>query len=49
MTSVNSFKEHIDTNIIESAREFDLLKTGAVYGSNSAGKLRFIYDEIIEE
>lgn len=42
MTSVNSFKEHIDTNIIETAREFDLLKTAAVYGSNSAGKTNFI-------
>ncbi|MCH4897048.1 ATP-binding protein [Marinilabiliaceae bacterium JC040] len=42
MTSVKAFKEHIDTNVIKTDREFDLLKTAAVYGSNSTGKTNFI-------
>ncbi len=43
MTSVKSFKEHLDTNIISTSRdEFDLLKTGAVYGANASGKSNFI-------
>lgn len=42
MTSVKSFKEHIHTNIIKTDREFDLLKSVAVYGANAGGKTNFI-------
>ena len=42
MTSVKSFKEHLDTNIIETGKEFDLLKTAAIYGANASGKSNFI-------
>ena len=42
MTSVKSFKEHIETNIIKTDREFDLLKSAAVYGANAGGKSNFI-------
>lgn len=42
MTSVKSFKEHLTTNIIETDREFDLLKTAAIYGKNGGGKSNFI-------
>jgi AAA15 family ATPase/GTPase len=42
MTSVKSFKEHKVTNIIETGKEFDLLKTAAIYGSNAGGKSNFI-------
>ena len=44
MTNVESFKEHVDTNIIDiSNREFDLLKSAAIYGYNGVGKSNFIY------
>jgi len=42
MSRVNSFKEHIETNVIETEKEFDLLKTAAIYGSNGSGKSNFI-------
>ncbi len=42
MTNVKSFKEHTDTNIIKTNREFDLLKSAAVYGGNAGGKSNFI-------
>lgn len=42
MTRVNSFKEHLDTNIIKTDRDFDLLKTSAIYGANGSGKSNFI-------
>lgn len=42
MTTVKSFNEHLDTNIIETEREFDLLKTAAVYGANAGGKSNFM-------
>lgn len=42
MTTVKSFKEHIDNNIIHTSREFDLLKSAAVYGINGGGKSNFI-------
>ncbi|MFD1257784.1 ATP/GTP-binding protein [Mucilaginibacter terrae] len=41
MTRVKSFKEHLNSNIIHTGREFDLLKTAAIYGSNGAGKSNF--------
>ncbi len=43
MTSVSSFKEHYEKNIIPLEKEFDLLKTSAVYGLNAGGKSNFIY------
>lgn len=42
MTSVKSFKEHFDTNIINTENEFDLLKSAAIYGANAGGKSNFI-------
>jgi AAA15 family ATPase/GTPase len=42
MTSVKSFKEHLDTNVIKTGKEFDLLKTVAIYGVNGGGKSNFI-------
>lgn len=42
MTTVKSFKEHMDTNIIVTGKEFDLLKTAVIYGSNASGKSNFI-------
>lgn len=43
MTNVKSFKEHLNTNIIETEREFDLLKSVAIYGANGSGKSNFIH------
>lgn len=42
MTSVKSFKEHLDTNIINTERGFDLLKSAVIYGTNAGGKSNFI-------
>lgn len=42
MTRVNSFKEHVETNVIKTDKEFELLKTAAIYGSNGSGKSNFI-------
>ncbi|MBI4646980.1 MAG: ATP-binding protein [Bacteroidia bacterium] len=42
MTSVLSFGEHIEKNIISINREFDLLKTAAIYGLNAGGKSNFV-------
>ncbi|HWK07270.1 MAG TPA: ATP-binding protein [Puia sp.] len=42
MTSVKSFKDHLNTNVIKTNRDFDLLKTAAIYGSNAAGKSNLI-------
>ncbi len=42
MTRVNSFKEHLDTNVFKTDKEFELLKTAAIYGSNGSGKSNFI-------
>ncbi len=42
MTSVKSFKEHLDTNIINTQRGFDLLKSAVIYGTNAGGKSNFI-------
>ena len=39
MTSVPSFGEHIDTNIINVYRDFNLLKTAAIFGITQEGKL----------
>lgn len=42
MTRVKSFKEHMGTNVIETAKGIDLLKSGAIYGSNGGGKSNFV-------
>ena len=42
MTNVKSFKELNDSNIIHTNREFDLLKSAAIYGINGGGKSNFI-------
>ncbi|MCF8374355.1 MAG: ATP-binding protein [Bacteroidales bacterium] len=42
MSNVKSFGEHIEKNIIKTKKEFDLLKTSAIYGSNAGGKSNFI-------
>ena len=42
MTRVNSFKEHLDSNVIKIDREFELLKVSAIYGANGSGKSNFI-------
>lgn len=42
LTNVKSFKEHVDKNIIPTNKEFDLLKTSAIYGINACGKSNFI-------
>lgn len=42
MTKVKSFKEHLSTNIIKTEREFDLLKSAAIYGANASGKSNFV-------
>ena len=41
MTSIKSFKELQKNNIFKE-REFDILKTSAIYGSNGGGKSNFI-------
>lgn len=41
MNKIKSFKELSDNNIIET-KFFDLLKTGAIFGSNGGGKTNFI-------
>lgn len=43
MTSVKSFKELKDTNLIHTDREFDILKSAAIYGMNGSGKSNFIF------
>ncbi|WP_422354133.1 AAA family ATPase [Roseivirga pacifica] len=42
MTNVKSFRELRDTNLIETNREFDLLKTSAIFGINGSGKSNFV-------
>lgn len=42
MTAVKSFSEHYDNNLIHIDKEFDLLKTAAIYGLNAGGKSNFI-------
>ncbi|MBI1837231.1 MAG: ATP-binding protein [Flavobacteriia bacterium] len=42
MTRVNSFKEHLETNVIKTDKDFDLLKSAAIYGANGSGKTNFI-------
>lgn len=42
MTAIKSFKELLETNIITTARDFSLLKTAAIYGSNGGGKSNFM-------
>jgi len=41
MTSVKAFKELQNSNVVK-LREFDILKTAAIYGSNGGGKSNFI-------
>jgi len=43
MTNVSSFGEHIAENIIPLDKNFNLLKTSAIYGINAGGKSNFIY------
>lgn len=43
MTTVKSFKEHLETNIINTQREFDLLKSAVVFGANASGKSNFLF------
>lgn len=38
MTSVKSFQEHQEDNLIHTNRGFDLLKSAAIYGMNASGK-----------
>ncbi|WP_295651514.1 ATP-binding protein [uncultured Mucilaginibacter sp.] len=47
MTKVKSFKEHLKTNVIATGREFDLLKSAAIYGSNGSGKSNFIQAAVV--
>ncbi len=42
MTSVKSFEEHTEKNVINLDKEFNLLKTAAVYGVNAGGKTNFV-------
>ena len=42
MTEVKSFREHSENNTIHLDKEFDLLKTTAIYGLNAGGKSNFI-------
>lgn len=42
MTQVKSFKEHLNSNIIKTKKDFDLLKTSVFFGANAAGKTNFI-------
>lgn len=42
MTAIKSFKELLETNVITTARDFSLLKTAAIYGSNGGGKSNFM-------
>jgi len=41
-TPVKSFKELTKSNIIETSKDFNLLKTTAIYGSNAGGKTNFV-------
>lgn len=41
MTTVKSFKELQNSNVIELERDFDLLKSAAVFGANASGKSNF--------
>lgn len=43
MVKIKSFKELEDSHIIKTNRDFDLLKTAAIYGSNGGGKSNFIF------
>lgn len=42
MTAIKSFKELASTNVISTTRDFSLLKTAAIYGSNGGGKSNFM-------
>jgi len=44
MTTVNAYTEHLDTHIIDNIgrKEFNLLKSVAIYGSNGGGKSNLI-------
>ncbi|EKF55237.1 abortive infection protein [Galbibacter marinus] len=42
MTTVKSFKEHRDTHIVKTNKNFELLKTATIYGKNGGGKSNFI-------
>ena len=42
MTSVKSFQEHQEHNLISTDNGFDLLKSAAIYGMNGSGKTNLI-------
>ncbi len=42
LTKIKSFDELKETHTIETNRDFDLLKTAAIFGSNGGGKSNFI-------
>ncbi|WP_282731975.1 AAA family ATPase [Flavobacterium yafengii] len=42
MTTVKSFKELNETNVFKTNKDFDLLKSAAIYGQNASGKSNFI-------
>lgn len=42
MTAIKSFKELAKSNVITTSRDFNLLKTAAIYGSNGGGKSNFM-------
>lgn len=42
MTTVKSFRELVEKNVIHTNKDFDLLKTSAIYGVNAGGKSNFI-------
>lgn len=42
LTTIKSFKEHWETNVIETKKGLNLLKSTAIYGSNGGGKTNLI-------
>lgn len=42
MTTVKSFKELYETNVFKTNKDFDILKSAAIYGQNASGKSNFI-------
>ncbi len=42
MSSVKSYKEHLDDNLVDLNENINLMKSVAVYGSNGGGKSNFI-------
>lgn len=42
LSSVNSFKEHTNDNLVKTGRQFNLLKSTAIFGTNGGGKSNLI-------